>query len=174
MSELTGLRWRDVDLAGGWLYVTDSKTEAGVRRIDLAPHLLDELKLHRADSRFNEATDFVFPTKTGTRRDLNTVRTRILYPAIERANKKLEEAGGPTISETVTFHSLRRSYASLMAEEGVDQAYTMRQIGHRTAALTLEIYTDVRTASTTGTPGSAPVFSSADVVSADGTARPGD
>jgi hypothetical protein len=30
-----------------------------------------------------------------------------------------------------------------MAQAGVDQRYTMRQIGRRSAALTLEVYTDV-------------------------------
>ena len=34
VSELTGLRWRSVDLADGWLHVEDSKTEAGERRVD--------------------------------------------------------------------------------------------------------------------------------------------
>jgi integrase len=142
-SELTGLRWRDVDLAGGWLNVAASKTDAGLRRVDLAPHLLDELKLWKATSTYAEADDFVFPTGRGTRRDRNTVRTRILYPAVERANATLIDAGRPPIPDGVTFHSLRRTYATLMAQEGVDQRYTMRQIGHRSAALTLEVYTDV-------------------------------
>lgn len=142
-SEVTGLRWRDVDLAGGWLYVAASKTDAGVRRVDLAPHLLDELKAHRAGSRHSTPSDFVFATSRGTRRDRNTLRTRILYPAIKRANEALERDGRPPIADGVTFHSLRRTYATLMAQEGADQGYTMRQIGHRSAALTLEVYTDV-------------------------------
>jgi hypothetical protein len=53
----------------------------------------------------------------------------------------LGEAGRPLIPDGVTFHSLRRCYATLAAEAGIDQAYTMRQIGHRSAALTLEVYT---------------------------------
>jgi integrase len=43
VSEVTGLRWRDVNLASGWLSVEDSKTVAGIRRVDLEPDLLDEL-----------------------------------------------------------------------------------------------------------------------------------
>ena len=65
--------------------------------------------------------------------------------AIKRANVELERAGWDPIPEGVTFHSLRRSYASLMAEAGADPAYTMKQIGHRKAAFTLEIYTDAKT-----------------------------
>ncbi len=142
-SEVTALRWRDVDLASGWLHVGKSKTDAGVRRVDLAPHLLDELKAWKAASRFSKPDDFVFPTRAGTRRDRNTLRTRILYPAIERANKKLREMGKAPISEEVTFHSLRRTYASLMAEAGADPRYVMGQIGHRRAEFTLAVYTDV-------------------------------
>ncbi len=142
-GELTGLKWRDIDLAGGWLHVRESKTAAGVRRVDLAPHLLDDLKAWKARTRFGRPDDFVFPTRNGTRRERNTLRTRILYPAIERANEHLTAAGRPLIPEGVTFHSLRRTYARLMAETGADPRYTMRQIGHTRAEFTLAVYTDV-------------------------------
>ena len=39
--------------------------------------------------------------------------------------------------------ALRRTYASLLAEAGADSGYTMSQIGHKSAKLTLEVYTDV-------------------------------
>jgi integrase len=143
VSELTGLRWRDVNLAGHRLTVAQSKTEAGRRQVDLNPDLRDELASHKASSPFNAPDDFVFPTRQGTRRDRNTVRTRILYPAIERANARLQAAGRAPISPSVTFHSLRRTFASLLAESGADAAYTMAQIGHKSPALTLGIYTDV-------------------------------
>jgi integrase len=91
--------------------------------------------VYRATARFAGADDFVFPTRIGTRRDRNTVRTRILHPAVGRANADLEAAGRPMISPDVAFHSLRRTYASLMAERGEAPAYVMRQIGHRNARL---------------------------------------
>lgn len=143
VSELTALRWRDVNLAEHRLTVADAKSPAGCREVDLAPDLRDELADHKASSSFNGRDDFVFPTGRGTRRDRNTVRTRILYPAIERANALLEATGRPLIAADVTFHSLRRTYASLLAEAGADAAYTKAQIGHRSAKLTLEVYTDV-------------------------------
>jgi integrase len=143
VSELTALRWRDVNLAEHRLTVPESKTDAGCREVDLAPDLRDELANHRLASPFSERDDFVFPTRRGTRRERNTVRTRILYPAIERANVLLEATGRPLIPADVTFHSLRRTYASLLAEAGADAAYTKAQIGHKSAKLTLEVYTDV-------------------------------
>ena len=130
VSEVAGLRWRDVALAGGRLRVAASKTEAGVREIDLSPHLREELTGHKAGSPFSRPGDLVFPTEKGTKRDRSAIRRRILRPAIERANRMLEEQGLAPIPEGVTFHSLRHTYASLMAEAGVDAAYTKSQIGH--------------------------------------------
>jgi len=143
VSELTALRWRDVNLAAGRLRVVASKTAAGVREVDLAPELLDELKLHRHRASVAAPDDFVFPTRQGTRRDRNAVRNRVLRPAIERANAALAERGRELIPENLTFHSLRHTYASLMAEAGVDAAYTMAQMGHADARLTLSVYTHV-------------------------------
>ena len=43
IGELCALRWRDVDLAGGWLTVGESKTDAGRRRVKIRGALRDEL-----------------------------------------------------------------------------------------------------------------------------------
>jgi len=37
IGELCDLRWRDVDLSGGTITVRASKTDAGVRRVDMLP-----------------------------------------------------------------------------------------------------------------------------------------
>ena len=42
IGELCALRWRDVDLAGGWLH-TGSKTDAGWRRVKIRGALRDEM-----------------------------------------------------------------------------------------------------------------------------------
>lgn len=84
-SEVTAMLWQDVNLATARLFVPDSKTEAGRREVQLAPDLRDELAAHKAAAAFSEPGQYVFPTQRGTRRDRNSVRTRILYPAIEKA-----------------------------------------------------------------------------------------
>jgi integrase len=48
ISELLALRWRDVDLAAGWLTVGDSKTDAGRRKGKIRGALRDELLAVRA------------------------------------------------------------------------------------------------------------------------------
>jgi integrase len=142
VRELSSLRWRDLDLAGGKLRVTDSKTDAGVRVVELTPSLLDDLKLHRAEAGNPDADALVFATRNGTARDRSNVTHRVLVPAIERANVELQKAGRKPI-ESVTNHSLRRTFCALLYEAGASPAYVMQQMGHTSANLALEIYTKV-------------------------------
>jgi integrase len=64
----------------------------------------------------------------------------VLRAAIEAANAELEKDGIAAIG-SVTFHSLRRTYASLRCACGDDVAYASRQIGHEDARFTLRVYT---------------------------------
>jgi integrase len=140
VSELTGLRWCDVDLAGGKLRVAESKTEAGVRVIDLSPMLREELTLHRVNSQHLEPTALVFCTRRRTPLNRNNIRTRVVGKAVERASAALVKAGLPAIPDGITNHSLRRTFASLLYEAGASPAYVMSQMGHTSSALALEVY----------------------------------
>ncbi|MFL5960130.1 MAG: tyrosine-type recombinase/integrase [Gaiellaceae bacterium] len=142
VGELCSLRWRDVDLAGGKLAVADSKTDAGRRVVDVTPMLLDELKLHRADSEQPGPDDLVFGTSRGTPRNRSNITRQILQPAIDRANVELAKVGRTPI-EHVTNHSLRRTFCALLYEAGATPAYVMAQMGHTDASLALEVYSKV-------------------------------
>ena len=142
VSEACALRWRDVDLANGRLRVTDAKTDAGVRQVDLTPMLRDELLSAKARAEASDPDDFAFPTRTGTKRDRNNVRARVLAPAVKRANAKLAEAGRAELVG-ITNHTLRRTFCALLYEAGASPAYAMAQMGHTSAALALEVYSKV-------------------------------
>jgi integrase len=142
VGELAALRWRCVDLAAGKLRIADAKTDAGERVVDVSPWLLDELKLHRADSRFTGPDELVFPTGRGTIRNRSNVTRQILRPAIERANVELASTGRSPI-EGVTNHSLRRTFCALLFETGASPAYVMAQMGHTDPALALAVYAKV-------------------------------
>jgi integrase len=144
VSELTHLRWRDLDLRTGSLPVAGSKTAAGIRRVSLEPELVQLLREHKIASRWSQPDDFVFPGRDRARpRERNSVRTRVLYPAIERANELLGREGRPPLPDGITFHALRRTYAALRAELGEHPAITAAQMGHRDPRMTLRVYTDV-------------------------------
>jgi hypothetical protein len=54
IGEATAVRWQDIDLANGRISVGDSKTEAGVRLVDILPALRDDSDVQvflRADAR---------------------------------------------------------------------------------------------------------------------------
>jgi integrase len=143
-TELTHLRWRDLDLAKGELAVARSKTAAGLRRVSLEPELVQLLREHKIASAWSQPDDFVFPGRDREKpRDRNSVRKRVLYGAIDHANERLASEGKPPLPEGITFHSLRRTYAALRAELGEHPAITAAQMGHRDPRMTLRVYTDV-------------------------------
>lgn len=63
----------------------------------------------------------------------------MLRSTIERANVELEKDGIAPIGP-VTFHSLRRTAASLRCACGDDVAYAAAQLGHEDARFTLRVY----------------------------------
>jgi integrase len=74
-----------------------------------------------------------------TRQTCRNVEQRI-KDAIKRANIRLDKLGIEPISERVTPHSLRRTYASLRAACGDDPVYIAEQLGHTDMNLTFNIY----------------------------------
>jgi integrase len=144
VSELTHLRWRDLDLRQGVLNVAASKTAAGVRQVVLDSELVQLLREHKLAAEWSRPDDFVFAGRIREKpRERNSVRTRILYRAIEKANALLAAEDRPPLPDGITFHALRRTYAALRAELGEHPAITAAQMGHRDPRMTLRVYTDV-------------------------------
>lgn len=146
IGELVALDWRDVDLGAGRIHVRQSKTDAGVRRVDLLPILRDELSALKA---LRNPTDNepVFRSAAHTRQDRNRVRGRTLARSIKRANELLAKDELSALPDGLTPHSLRRTFASLLIALGKDPAYVMRQMGHTSPTMTLGLYAQVMDAS---------------------------
>jgi integrase len=139
IGELTGLRWRDVDLASGRLKVGEAKTDAGVRRIKIRGALRDELLAIRPADVDPDA--FVFATSTGERPSRENIRTRVLGPAVKAANEQRVAAGHTPLPEGLTPHSLRRTFASVSCHLGENPRILMNEMGHTNAAFAVETYT---------------------------------
>ena len=140
IGEACALLWRDVDLAHGRITVGRSKTDAGMREVDLLPLLRDELAAHKAAARAAGHDDLVFPTAAGTPRDKDNARERVIRPVVTRAEMLLAERGCPALPAGVTAHKLRHTFASVLIALGRDPAYVMGQLGHADPAFTLRIY----------------------------------
>ena len=144
LGEALDLRWRDVDLAAGRLRVIDSKTDAGVREVDLLPLLREELATYKAGCRNASGSALVFATGTGgTPKNPSNVRNRMLAGSVKLANEHREKAGLGPLPDRLTPHSLRRTFISLLLAEGEDPPYVMRQVGHSDPKATLGIYAQV-------------------------------
>ncbi len=109
----------------------------------MTPRLVDELVAYLATRDEARPGDPAFPTRTGSRRDKDNIRNRVVAPAVKRANLEREAAGLPAIGVAVTPHTLRRTYISLLLSAGAEVPYVQAQVGHSDPKVTLEIYANV-------------------------------
>jgi len=139
IGELLELRWRDVDLAAGWLRVGEAKTDAGRRKVKIRPLLRDELLAHKATTRHDRPGSYVFATSEVKGQNASNVRGRVLERSAKRANERLTEADAPPLP-ALTPHGLRRSFASILYAIGEPPPVVMAEMGHTDPALALAIY----------------------------------
>jgi integrase len=140
VGEAVALDWRAVNLATGTLTVGQAKTDAGTGRdVDLPAGLIEALSEWKARSPKSASSDPVLVARTGRRQAVTNIDHRI-KAAIKAANVKLAELQIEPISEKVTPHSLRRTYASLRAAVGDHPVYIAEQLGHEDPAFTFRVY----------------------------------
>lgn len=142
IGETLDLRWRDVSLGSQRLRVARAKTDAGVRDVALSPTLLEALTEYRTRTSHGDPDDYVFPTASGRRDSESNVRTRILAPAVQKANESLKAEDADPMPK-LTPHSLRRTFFSLLLRAGVDLPRVMAEGGHADPKMTLGIYAQV-------------------------------
>ncbi len=140
IGELCALRWRDVDLAGGWLRVGESKTDAGRRRVKVRGALRDELLSLRGRHQDASQSGYVFATLSGGRLSADNFRSRVLRAAVKLTDDRLQADGLPPLPERLTPHSLRRTFCSLLYALGETPPVVMVEMGHADPALALKVY----------------------------------
>jgi len=140
IGELCALRWRDVDLATGWITIGDAKTPAGRRRVKVRGGLMMVLEPMRARHTGLDQDDYLFATATGRPPSGDNLRNRVLRSAVQRADEKLAAVGLPPLPSRLTPHSLRRTFCSLLYALGEDPGVVMDEMGHADPGLALRIY----------------------------------
>ena len=150
-GEALGLRWSDVDLNQGELYVRQQlvtvghqlqfgkpKTSAGEdRRVTLGPQLVGTLLAHRLAqdqerAGWGEAYQdhgLVFTREDGTPVHPSSVTKRF---------RELAIAAGV---RPVRLHDLRHGAASLMIAQGVNLSVVSKRLGHSSISITNDTYT---------------------------------
>ncbi len=143
LGEMLSLRWRDIDLAAGRLHIGDSKTDAGVRHVELLPALRESLTTYKLGCASTGANDLVFPTSTGARHSRDNVRDRVFAPALKLANERRDASGLPPLPRGMTPHKLRHTCCSLLFAVGYELPRVMGMLGHADETVTLRIYAHV-------------------------------
>jgi integrase len=139
IGEALALSWCDVDLARGTIAVRSSKTDAGVRTVNILPALNQELTSYRQQLSGSDG-GLAFATLAGSQHCARNIRTRVLARAVKHANAELEASGMEPLAKGLTPHSMRRTFASLLFAIGETPPYVMAQMGHTSANLTLSAY----------------------------------
>jgi integrase len=152
-SEVAGLKWADVDLAGGSLSVMRTlqrvtgkglltqppKTARSKRKVALSAEVAALLKRHRAaqlERRLHagpawEDGDWLFSDEIG----------RPLRPdTMSHQFAKLARSLGLA---TARLHDLRHTHASLLLSQGVHPKIVSERLGHSTVSMTLDRYSHV-------------------------------
>ena len=147
-GEILALRWDD--LGAGTLSVKRSldvpgtfkapKNPASRRTLKLTPRALAALRAHRvrqsaerlqAGSRWQD-NDLVFPNTIGKPMNAGNFYRRDFQPLLETAG---------LAGKGFTFHSLRHTFATTLADRGVHPATAQKMLGHSDVRMTLKIYT---------------------------------
>ncbi|MDI3269345.1 MAG: site-specific integrase, partial [Bacillota bacterium] len=150
-GELLGLRWEDVDLKAGRLYVrrqlvwlryaepalSEPKTAKGRRTVELPGLAVEALRQHRKQQAKERLLagpawqdwGLVFTTRLGTPIHPSNLRTRSFQPLLKKAGLPL-----------IRFHDLRHTHASLLLAAGVHPKLVQERLGHATVGITLDVY----------------------------------
>ncbi len=152
LGELLGLKWADVDIEAGVLYVRrglyrvrgewvegEPKSAAGKRKITLpalATAILKEHRLAKLEARLKagpnwEDNGLVFATVTG----------RPIHPGDIR--RTLKAILGRACLPRIRFHDLRHNHATILLKEGVNPRVVQERLGHAAVSMTLGTYSHV-------------------------------
>jgi integrase len=137
IGEAVELRWRDVDLGGGWLTVERRFYRGRValpkgrksRRIRLSERTARSLWALRKQTR-SGADDLVWTAEKGGRVDQSNLMSRVLKPAGIAAG----------VGDWLGFHAFRHTCATMLFRAGWNAAQVQRYLGHSDPGFTLRRY----------------------------------
>jgi integrase len=142
-GEIFGLKWADVDFESAILHIRRSyvdgvegppKTDSSRRPLPLPPQAVEALKAWKEKSSFTSPDHWVFASEVSFGKQPlwpGTLWRRNVAPAIKDAEITKAKLG---------WHSLRRSYASLLLATGASLRVSMELMRHSTAEMTVATY----------------------------------
>jgi integrase len=136
-GELFGLKWSDILWETSQLHIQRTynnsawyrpKSKASIRKIDLGPTVIKQLKKWKLACPPNEH-DLVFPNQSGNPLDHGHMLRNFFWPALKKAELI-----------QIRFHDMRHTFASLLIAQGENIKYIQKQMGHSKPSVTMDIY----------------------------------
>jgi integrase len=137
IGEILGLRWENVNFASRTLRIEHAvyrgvlgtpKTKGSRRTLPMPEALIRAMEGH--SYRSEDRSGLVFATRTGKPYSDTNLLARVLRPAGVKI-------GAPWLS----WHTLRRTHATLLSESGASPKDAQAQLGHAHISTTMDIYT---------------------------------
>lgn len=136
LRDATNLRWSSVDLKGGVIRFLPLKTARKKKEVVLPihPSLRAYLKtlplpIHPSNFLFADLAGKSTGGKSGLSFEFNAI---LVKAKIERDRVRVEPDGKRVVEGRRTFHSLRHTFASMLAKGGVSEGLRMELAGHKT------------------------------------------
>jgi integrase len=146
-SEMFGLKWGDIDLTQGSMYVTRSivygvvgacKTESSQRPVPTQPILADSFLQWRKCSRYTKPDDWVFASKRCQgRRPFwgQAILRKYIRPVAQKVG----------IQNRFGWHTFRHTYSTLLRSVGTEFKVMQELLRHSSLRSTLDVYTQAIT-----------------------------
>lgn len=147
ISEVLGLKWKDIDWKSSQMEVTRSvvdgvigkcKTETSRRPVPIDSLTAQEMLAWKQETAYAEPEDWVFASEHVQGRMPpwpDTLLDRVLQPAAKRAG----------IKKWVGFHTFRHTYSTLLKANGEDVKVVQELMRHANISTTMNIYTKALT-----------------------------
>lgn len=134
LGDATGLRWESIDLLQGTLTVVPEKTRRSGKQVTIPLHPI--LRNHFEGLTMGEPLDKVTPYlcyEGRNRSKLSADFHRIV--ALAGLDNEMADSGGCRRVSKRSFHALRHSIASALANAGVSPEQRMKILGHSSLAV---------------------------------------
>ena len=153
-GELFGLQWRDLDETSNRLHVQRAvyqgtigrpKTKHSERRVDLPEPIVARLLAYKKEFP-PMGKGFLFRSESGKHLDPDQWFIKVFQPTVKRAGldtpalPEEEEEEEEEEKQPIGMHTLRHTYASLLAAQGENILYVKKQLGHASIAITADLY----------------------------------
>ena len=155
-SEITGLKWKDIDFKNGLLTVRrnysydyskkilsdkKTKTESSIRTITLFDNTISNLKKQKKQQQLNKLffgekyveSGYVCTASIGTPINPHYIGKRFAQ-LVKKYNFK-----------KIRFHDLRHSHATMLLKANIHPKIVSKRLGHSSISITLDTYTHVST-----------------------------